>query len=298
MLMLAVEAAVDPVGRPLPEHLGGVLHGFVERALLNHASHLIPVLRPEGDDEYASLAIEPPPFGQHIATQLRFGCILFRDATQSWSVIARALLEQAKENDINNRAIQVVRAWIYQPGSQPQAVVVDGRLIDETPLPESPGAWVRRSAIRVPEVAAAIRAYSLEFRSPLLLGSRGYIRREHKVPWPTLKSLLDSIAKRMVVLEPDLAQMMGIVQGWRAGDRFDQIEALTPADKPATQVQWPYSVHRGIFKPGIVGELIFVAQLGPAELALLEWGQWLGVGQQTTMGCGRYVLRPAAPSAV
>lgn len=290
MLMLAVEAVVDPKGASLPRHLGGALHGFVERALLNHACHLIPVLRPEGDDEYASLAIEPPPFGQRIATQLRFGCILFRDATQSWSVIARALLEQAS-NGINNRAIEIDRAWVYQPGGLPQAVVVGGRLIDEESWPESPAAWVRRAAVRIPEEEAVVRAYSLEFRSPLLLGSRGSIRRDHKVPWPTLKSLLDSIAKRMVVLEPELAQMMGIVQGWRASDRFDQVEALTPADRPATQVQWPYSVHRKIFKPGIVGELIFVTQLGPAELALLEWGQWLGVGQQTTMGCGRYIYK-------
>lgn len=292
MLMLAVDAEIGLGKNKLPEHMGGALHGFVERAVLEHAGHLIPVLRPDGDDEFASLAIEPPPFGQQIDNLLRFGIVLFRDATQSWSIIARALCEQASMG-INNRSAKIDRVLMYQPGSPVQAVVIDGRLVDPTPWPESPSAWIRRTNTKPNQESSGYRVHALEFRSPLLIGSRGVIRRDHRVPWPDLKTLLDSIAKRMLALEPELGNAIGIAHGWSASSVFDGVTPLTPADTPATQIQWPYALHRGIYKPGIVGTLIYTAELGPTEFALLEWGQWLGLGQQTTMGCGRYIYKPS-----
>lgn len=291
MLMLAIDSEIGPGNNKLPEHLGGALHGFVERAVLEHAGHLIPVLRPDGDDEFASLAIEPPPFGQPIGNLLRFGVVLFRDATQSWSVIVRALVEQAA-NGINNRATRIDSLVMIQPGSPIQAVVIGGRLVDPAPWPESPSAWIRRANTKPTQEISGYRVHAIEFRSPLLIGSRGIIRRDHRVPWPTLKTLLDSIAKRMLALEPELGKAIGIAPGWRANSVYDDIPPLTPATTPATQIQWQYSHHRGIYKPGIVGTLIFTAELGPVEFALLEWGQWLGIGQQTTMGCGRYIYKP------
>ncbi|HNC18206.1 MAG TPA: CRISPR system precrRNA processing endoribonuclease RAMP protein Cas6 [Accumulibacter sp.] len=289
--MIAVEAALEAAAEPLPPHLGGILHGFVERALLNHAHSLMPAIRPEGSDEYANLAIEPPPYGQPVETRFRFGCLLFGDASASWRLLVRAILKQAGFG-LNKRALSIRQVWVCQAGGLLEAVVSDGQFIDESCSSESP-AWVKHAKLRPPDEAKALHACCLEFRSPLLLGSRGRIRRDRQVPWPTLKSVLDSIAKRMRALEPELANALAISSDWCADERFEQVDALTPAASPAQQVQWPYAIHRGIFKPGIVGKLIFVAPLGPVELALLEWGQWLGVGQQTTMGCGRYVLRPS-----
>ncbi|MDD5028529.1 MAG: CRISPR system precrRNA processing endoribonuclease RAMP protein Cas6 [Rhodoferax sp.] len=289
--MLAVEAALGPGRAELPLHLGGILHGFVERAILNHAPYLIQVLRPTGDDDYASMAIEPPHFGPLTDPKLRFGLILFRDATQSWSVITRALLAQACMG-LNQRHLEIQRSWIYQPGSPVQAIVMDGQLIDDTPWPESPSAWIRRAPHPKTAPGHHLQVHQLEFRSPLLLGARGNIRRTQQVPWPSLKSLLDAIAKRMLVLEPELGQAIGLAQGWRARDALAEIQALTSAAAPALQVQWPYAAHRSIYKPGIVGSLTYVAALDASETALLHWGQWLGVGQQTTLGCGRYVWSP------
>lgn len=290
--MLAVDVDIAPGHHDLSSHLGGALHGFVERAVLEHANHLIPVLRPAGEDEYASLAIEPPPFGQKITTQLRFGVVLFRDATQSWNLIVRALIEQAA-NGINNRATKIDSLVMIQPGSPVQPVVINGRLVDPAPWPESPSAWIRRTNTKPIQEISGYRVHTIEFRSPLLIGSRGVIRRDHRVPWPTLKTLLDSIAKRMLALEPELGTAIGIAPGWSASSVYEGVKPLTPADMPATQIQWQYAPHRGIYKPGIVGTLIFTAALGPTEFALLEWGQWLGLGQQTTMGCGRYIYKPS-----
>lgn len=289
--MLAVEATLGSGRNELPSHLGGILHGFVERAVLNHAPHLISVLRPAGEDSYASMALEVPRFGPFADECLRFGLILYRDATQSWNVILRALLAQTAMG-LNQRAMEIRRSWICQPGSQVQAVVMDGQLMDETPWPESPAAWIRRAIQPDTAYESLLQVHQLDFQSPLLLGARTSIRHAQRVPWPSLKSLLDGIAKRMQVLEPELGASIGLVQGWRASDAWAATYALTPAAAPATQVQWPYAAHRGIYKPGIVGQLTYVAALGRTESALLEWGQWLGVGQQTTMGCGRYVYQP------
>ena len=108
------------------------------------------------------------------------------------------------------------------------------------------------------------------------------------MPWPHLKTILDSVAKRMLVLEPELAQHIGLYPDWAADDFYATVEPLTPPNKPAQQIHWQYSSARTILKPGIGGELLYCCPLGSVETALLEWGQWLGVGQQTTMGCGRY----------
>ena len=123
----------------------------------------------------------------------------------------------------------------------------------------------------------------------LIVGGRNAIRRENMVPWPTLKTLLDSISKRMLALEPELAAHIGIATDWQAKAELDEVLPLTPPSSPARQIEWQYSFKRNINKPGIVGVLIYHAPLNRTEVSLLEWGQWLGLGQQTTMGCGRYI---------
>ena len=274
----------------LPKHLGGVLHGFVERAVMEHANHLLPVLRPDGNDEYASLAIEPPPYGMELTDELRFGVILFRDASQSWGVIARALVQQTSSK-LLNRNLNILQAWMVQPGGELQPAVLNDCMVDPLPWPESPSAWLRRMPQTSLDEEPQNNMHTLHFRSPLIVGGRNAIRRENMVPWPTLKTLLDSISKRMLALEPELAAHIGIATDWQAKAELDEVLPLTPPSSPARQIEWQYSFKRNINKPGIVGTLVYHASLSRTEVFLLEWGQWLGVGQQTTMGCGRYIYR-------
>lgn len=306
MLMLACEAQfADAAPPPQLAHWGGVLHGFVERAAVNHAAHLLPLLRPAGMDALSCMAIEPPPFDTTLTDALRFGVVLYGDAAPAWATLLGAMLSQTAAG-LNGRAWRLRHAWLVQAGADPQAVLQEGEWCSPAPQPLTPAQWLALACdpVGVSAPLATLNAdrpstaaptppalHYLHLRTPLLLGGRGGIRRERAVPWPSLGAILDAIARRAWALQPDLAQTLGLPPDWQAPPTLMQTLPLCLADQPARQVQWLYDARRHIVKPGIVGTLIYAAAPDPLALRLLHWGQWLGVGQQTTLGCGRYVWR-------
>ena len=72
MLKLEFDFALGPGREPLPDYLGGVLHGYVEGAVKNHDPHILPVLRPGGADGIAHFMILPPPMTITVEGALRF----------------------------------------------------------------------------------------------------------------------------------------------------------------------------------------------------------------------------------
>ena len=91
MLMLSFELRLGPGANALPEHIGGALHGFVEGATLAHAPQLLGLLRPGGQNDAARFAVHAPPVGTTFEESVRFGLVLFGDASQAWPVLVRAL---------------------------------------------------------------------------------------------------------------------------------------------------------------------------------------------------------------
>ena len=86
--MLTLDLHVGPGRNPLPVHLGGVLHGFVEGGVKNHAPQLLPILRPNGPDLPAHFMILPPPIGAPSGDRLRQWMDLDRDTFYDESRIA------------------------------------------------------------------------------------------------------------------------------------------------------------------------------------------------------------------
>lgn len=303
MLLLTFDLTMAPGRKPLPAHLGGVLHGYVEGAVKHHAPHLLPVLRPNGNNRSAHFAILPPPVSQSLDCELRFGVMLFGAAAEIWPQFAQALLAQ-QDRQINRREVRIRAVWLQQPGNPAYALVADGRPLAAQPLLEAPETLYRRLyAEQHPERIR--RIHTLTFRSPLLLASRKAQRERLPATGvlrcPTLGAVLDSIARRMIELEPGLAEMTGLPPDWKASAASRAIAALTSAADPAKQVEWEYastprdaddaaSAYRKLRVPGIVGTLSYPASDDELEFALLYWGQWLSVGQKTTMGCGSYAL--------
>jgi len=303
LLLLTFDLSIAPGCKPLPAHLGGVLHGYVEGAVKHHAPHLLPVLRPNGDNRAAHFVILPPPVNQTITCELRFGVMLFGAATQVWRQIAQSLLARQAQQ-INRREVRIRAAWLQQPGNPVQALVADGCPLEALPRLETPETLYRRLyAAQHPERIR--RIHTLTFRSPLLLASRKAQRERLPATGvlhcPTLGAVLDSIARRMIELEPGLADTISLPPGWKTSASSRAIAALTAAADPAKQVEWEYAstprnadnaanAHRKLRVPGIVGALSYPASDDKLEFALLYWGQWLGVGQKTTMGCGNYTL--------
>ena len=304
--MLSFELRLGPGANALPEHIGGALHGFVEGATLAHAPQLLALLRPGGQNDAARFAVHAPPVGTTFEESVRFGLVLFGDASQAWPVLVRALIGQSAQR-FHGRTTRIERASMQNPGGEPVPVVESGRLIDPTPQTESPSAWLQRVAAAGDAGVDERSFHVLNFRSPLLLASRYQVRvrlpQTGSLPWPTLGQLLDSVARRMCALEPDLARVAGCGPEWRASDAAHLIEPLTPAADPARQVVWAYNStprarqdqavrpgRRTVPVPGVLGTLVYRATADAVERQLLYWGQWLGVGQKTTMGFGSFVL--------
>lgn len=300
--MLSFEMHLAKSRNPLPPHLGGVLHGFVEGGAKNYAAHLLQVLRPNGVNQAAHFMIIVPPVYTPIHDVLRFGIVLYNAAAKAFPVLLRALLEQ-QAHGIHGRAACIMQAWCLSPTHETFTLVQQGQLLN---LPEQSPIMHNTHAMRKIHAAENTSAlHTLYFQSPLLLASRKAQRDKTRIeaglPWPSLASMLNSIAERLRLLEPTLAQAIGIDAKWTAPEALHHIQALTPATDPARQIEWAYTAtsrhsKKSHAKPrtlafrGIVGNLIYQNNHTPHEHALLYWGQWLGVGQKTTMGCGNYVL--------
>ena len=243
MLMLSLELQVGPGRAPLPAHLGGVLHGFVEGGVKNHAPHLLPVLRPNGPHEAAHFMILPPPAAQPAGDILRFGVMLYGDVAAAWPVLARALLEQ-QAHGLHGRRMRIDQAWCANPGGEAFPLLARGQLLE---FPEGPpiDLGIRASVARNRMDDRLPGHHRLSFRSPLLLASRKAQRTPERLasglPWPSLGAVLDSIADRMRDMEPELARVLNLPAGWRAPDFTRDIEPLTPAANPARQVAWDYT---------------------------------------------------------
>ncbi len=304
MLRINLEVLLGPGRKPLPEHLGGVLHGFVEGGVKRHAPHLLPVMRPHGLHAAAHLMILPPPLGHPEVETMKFAIVLYGELATAWPVLVRALMEQ-QDSGFQGRRMRIKQAWCTNPAGETFALLEQGQLIE---FPDGlPVALDIRSM--VDEANAGLgptNIHRLTFRSPLLLASgkaqRDPRRLANGLPWPTLGSVLDSIADRMHVLEPELAAALGLSPDWAAPESARCIQPMTPAAAPARQIEWQYTStprsntgdaptpRRTLPVPGLVGELIYPATGIEHESQLLHWGQWLGVGQKTTMGCGSYAL--------
>lgn len=313
MLRLSFDMQLGPGGTALPEHVGGALKGFIESATRAHAPHLLGLLRPGGENHFANFAVHAPPVGATFEEPLRCGLMLFGEATEEWPVLVDALIKQTAKR-FNGRVALIEFASMQQPGSEPIPVIRSGQLIDPKPQqPESQWAWLSSVAAVGDSGVGEQMLHVLTFRSPLHVASHDQARvhlpqsnpltkpqwqllREGRVvtmkagslPWPTLGQLLDSLADRMNALEPELARASGVRPGWRASKTTHLVAPLTPAADPARQIVWLYKPK--VPAPGILGTLIYRASGDPVERQLLHWGQWLGIGQRTTMGCGSFVL--------
>lgn len=281
MRLVSLRLALAPVHGTLPPAWGGVLHGFVERAVMNHAPALLPLMRPDGRQGLARFMVLPPPDsgvgGDEEGWQLTFGLMLFGDLADHVATLIDALAAQCAHR-LQGHPARLLSADFHDAPTHPPALPVQ-----------------------------AVRLHRLVLRSPLLLASGGAthagMRRHGQLPWPPLGSVLESIAARLRSLAPDLALDLGFdaadvapgfqPQRWRASPAQWQTEPLTPAADPAREIVSPYATrsHR-LDTPGLIGTLCFLSSEPALECTLLYWGQWLGVGQKTTMGFGSYVWTP------
>ena len=296
MLLLRFEASLGAGRNPLPAHLGGVLHGLVDAAALASAPELLSLLRPTGANSAAAYSVIAPPWGDQVDERLCFGLILYGAACGAWQPLVQAIARHAREHRIHGRPAVVWRVTACAPGGAEIPVIENAALLagphgPDPTLFDKTGSWINH--LDVADVASPLpRLHVLDFQSPLLVASydaaRTRLKASGALPWPTLGSLLASIARRLQAVAPEVAQHIGAHASWQPDRGAAGALPLTPAAQPAYQVRWPYKSYE---LPGIVGRLVYPASADTVEHRILRWGAWVGVGQKTSMGCGAYVLR-------
>jgi hypothetical protein len=264
------------------------------------------MLRPHGPNAAAHFMIIPPPLTPPVSNHLRFAIMLYGNLANALPALLSALLEQ-QHSGLHGHHIQIQQACSAHPGGEALPLMAHGQRL-AYPEGQPPRLDLQTAVAHIQAASGPTAHYRLSFRSPLLLASRKAQREPERLsnglPWPSLGAILDSIADRLRAMEPDLANGLGLTADWRAPEHTRGIEALTPAANPAQQVAWAYTstprdgeastppTRRTLPIFGIVGDLIYPATGLTHEHQLLYWGQWLGVGQKTTMGCGSYALVP------
>lgn len=287
MLILTLDTNLSAGRTALPEHLGGVLHGFVERSILNHAPHLMPILRPADGNIEPHYALMPPHYGARIENRLRFGLKLFSKAEGTWLQFARALMLQ-RHSGIEGRSVHVLGVHLSTMAGETVQVASDDRwhISAEEEIPHFSSAPSKRFPILADQPSGACPV--LTFGNPMTLGSRHKQRSEELLPWPSLGSILSSIAKRIQALEPELAAALQLPPHWRPPAELTEVLPFISSAAPATRWTWRYKPSIPI--PVVTGTLAYPAIDIAFGNELLYLGQWMGVGGRAGLGFGHYVL--------
>jgi hypothetical protein len=305
MLFVVVRGVVSSGKNSLPNYLGNSLHGFFEAALINYRPELVGQLRPQGENELASYAIRAPwayslaeSIDYEDSVALSFGILLCGNCLYSWpSVIAAMHAQSAHGLDGHFfRIDSVTVGFAGLPGEQ----VFDGQDgLYKSTLNHAPSLgidyWRERFAYfsdlvqRQPQSSV-----TLTFNEPLLLASNA--------------AQLKAQAQDVSLLPPSFAQLLKSIQV-RAETLAGLPEELILSGATPTLVEQgeanferlaiPHasarSRERGNRKPNFTlpalrGSITYTGAFTATDFLLLELGQWLGVGQKTTIGFGAYQL--------
>jgi len=138
-----------------------------------------------------------------------------------------------------------------------------------------------------------IQRVRIDWLTPLNLVSRRQIAAGFGHAPPSLHRIVRSLAQRAGLFAPQWASSLGIgSEHWVALDQT--LRSAMRADESVQPLVWRYGSRthaKPVFMQGLLGHQEFMAPLpGPAR-ALLLAGQWLGVGEGASFGCGGYTLK-------
>jgi CRISPR-associated endoribonuclease Cas6 len=305
MLFVVVRGVVFASKKSLPNYLGHSLHGFFEAALINYRPELLSQLRPNGENELAFYAMRVPwshslPESSLYddALDLSFGILLCGSAQYTWPSMIAALHAQSAHG-LDGYSFKIVSIAVGFAGLPAQEVfdAQDG-LFKTTlnhPAELAIGYWRERYAYFSDLVRRQRESsVTLRFNEPLLLASNA--------------AQIKAQASNTSLLSPSLNQVLKSIhaRGTALAGLPDSLidVALTPTKVVQSTSNFesltiPYasarSRERGNHKPNfnllaLNGSVTYTGAFVASELLLLELGQWLGVGQKTTIGFGAYQL--------
>lgn len=260
---LALAQAPETALRRLP-FLGGMLHGLVSSVWWDELPRAAP-----GQDP-SQFRIIAPPVTQNSWLDPRQGL-------QFQILLAEPLAERRQALELALRNIRHV---------------TDGAeryVVQEVQTQWLPLAWPEPSARAG---AAETVTLSLQWLTPLHMVSRRQLAAGFGDQPPSLKRIVRSLVRRASDFSPAWAQALGLASpAWRNVEEHWHDAVRLEQDTKA--FAWRYgsrTKQTPVLRHGLVGGQAFAAKTNAVLETLMLAGQWLGVGEGASFGCGGYVL--------
>jgi len=221
--------------------------------------------------------IEPPPLGNKIyqvGEVLSFNMVLMGQAMAQLPLIIFAWQRALQQGLGKERSRATLLNVIVEP-DQPHAQEIYNAL---------EGSAVQAYQARVPPLLAQTDALTLQFVTPLRIQKQGTILSREM----TARDFLSALVRRYFLL----LEFHG--QNYHAPD-FPQLLALAQAidfQKDFSWCDWQRYSNRqqqAMSLGGVLGRVVLHGDLS-AFLQMLQAGQWLHIGKETTFGMGRYQI--------
>lgn len=266
---------------------GGMLHGLFETALLKYSPALYSQLSDKASGVRARYALFPPLDQRQQCEpgdELRFGVVLFGSAARAWRAVLAALIAgDVLRLGAQRQPVTVIRVDSIHPARLPLRIYDP----EDTTLEGHP------DPIEIPaRTDAPAESVRLRFLTPVTISTPAKRALGLEAVPLTLHQCTKVLRNRLSALEPDIAADFDFrSNAWISMEHRLRDVAIARA---AVQLQeWIYgssTKKNQIRFRGQIGEIEYAGRIPAAVIGLLELGQWLGIGQRTTLGQGWYRL--------
>lgn len=266
---------------------GGMLHGLFETALLRYSPALYSQLSDKTSGVRARYALFPPLDQRRRyepGDEFRFGVVLFGSAARAWRAVLAALIaENVLKLGAQRQLVTVVRVDSLHPARLPLRIYD----LEDAALEGHP------DQVEIPaRTGAPAKSLRLRFLTPVTVSTPAKRALGLEAVPLTLHQCVKVLRNRLSALEPDIAADFNFrSNAWISVEHQLRDVAIAQADvQPQEWIYGSSTKKRPIRLRGQIGEIEYAGHIPAPVLDLLELGQWLGIGQRTTLGQGWYCL--------
>lgn len=268
---------------------GGIWHGMFEAALLRTGAEALLAQLIDGRDGHgrARYAIFPPLDQETLypaGTQIKWALVLYGDGCLHWRDILAALLAPgALRLGRQRKPVHIRKIEALHPHRLP------------APIYDMEDDYFEEDALPIPLIENKrypARQVGIRTITPVNITSAARNALGLAAEPVSLARWVKALRARLSELEPQLARQFDFKgHAWQSQEHALRDVGIVHAD--IARFQWPYrsrTKKHPVMMEGHIGTTHFAGDIAPGVHALLEFGQWLGIGQKTSIGQGWYGL--------
>lgn len=267
---------------------GGIWHGMFETALGAYSQALLAHFsQGRGGHHRSSYALLPPldKDGRYPAGALiKWALVLYGDGCQHWHDVLLALLQPGSlKLGYQRTPVGIRQIDAIHPQRIPAPIyTIDAPYLEDGAMPIETIASSGEGASRI----------ALRMITPVNITSSAQRAMGFQNEPVSFARWIKALTRRLSALEPQLAERFDFHgASWQKQEH--ELRGVDIAHSALDRFEWRYgscTKRRPIWVGGHSGTVHFAGDISPGVLTLLEFGQWLGIGQQTTWGHGWYRL--------